>query len=135
MTAIADTGFLVAFLSTRDRHHVWAVELAAQVSAPVLTCEPVLTETAYHLRTVGTVIDLLATGWVEVDFDLTANHPHLADLAARYADQHPDLCDLCLVRMSELFPKHSVITTDRGDFQVYRRNRREMIPTIFPPQT
>jgi predicted nucleic acid-binding protein len=133
MTAIADTGFLVAFLSTRDRHHAWAIELAAQTSGPVLTCEPVLTETSYHLRNVGIVMDLLTTGWLEVDFNVGANGRYLADLAARFADQQPDLSDLCLVRMSELFPKHSVLTTDREDFQVYRRNRREMIPTIFPP--
>ena len=38
-----------------------------------------------------------------------------------------------LIRMSELFPKHSVITIDREDFSVYRRNKREAIPVICPP--
>src|ERR1035437_9578786 len=54
-------------------------------------------------------------------------------LALRYADRHPDLADLCLIRLSELFPGHSVITVDRQDFRVYRRNKREMIPLICPP--
>lgn len=31
-------------------------------------------------------------------------------LARRYADREPDLADLCLIRMSELYPGHSVIT-------------------------
>ena len=57
----------------------------------------------------------------------------LSRLADRFADQKPDLADMCLVRMSELFPKHSVIAIDRTDFQVYRRNKREVIPTISPP--
>jgi hypothetical protein len=35
--------------------------------------------------------------------------------------------------MSELYPKHSVITVDR-DFRVYRRNKREVIPLIHPPK-
>jgi hypothetical protein len=35
--------------------------------------------------------------------------------------------------MSELHPRHSVITIDRGDFRVYRRNKRESIPLICPP--
>jgi hypothetical protein len=35
--------------------------------------------------------------------------------------------------MSELFPKHPVITVDREDFRVYRRNKRETIPLICPP--
>ena len=43
------------------------------------------------------------------------------------------LADLCLIRMSELHPKHPVITTDVSDFKVYRRGRREMIPLIHPP--
>ena len=134
MTAIVDTGFLVAFLSTRDRHHAWAVGLAGQVSAPWVTCEPVLTEAVHLLKNVGIVMDLLATGWLEVDFNVTTNRAHLADLATRFRDQRPDLCDLCVVRMSELFPGHSVLTTDRRDFSVYRRNKREAIPVILPPE-
>ena len=35
--------------------------------------------------------------------------------------------------MSELHPRHSVITVDREDFRVYRRNKREVIPLICPP--
>ncbi len=55
-------------------------------------------------------------------------------LAARYADRHPDLADLCLIRMSELHPRHSVVTVDRQDFRGYRRNKREAIPLICPPR-
>ena len=66
--------------------------------------------------------------------DALQNTIELARLADRYADQKPDLADLCLVRMSELFPKHSVLTTDRTDFQVYRRNKREAIPILCPPE-
>jgi len=32
-------------------------------------------------------------------------------VAKRYADRHADLADICLVRMSELYPRHSVITS------------------------
>ena len=35
--------------------------------------------------------------------------------------------------MSELYPRHSVITIDRQDFRVYRRNKREVIPLVCPP--
>jgi hypothetical protein len=35
--------------------------------------------------------------------------------------------------MSELYPRHAVITVDREDFRVHRHNKREMIPTIVPP--
>lgn len=134
MTAIADTGFLVAFLNARDEHHGWAVALAAQVTTPVLTCEAVLTEAAYLLGDVGLVMEVLARGLVDVEFSITANRTHLSELSLRFGDRKPDLCDLCVVRMSELFPDHAVLTTDRKDFAVYRRNKRDMIPTIIPPE-
>jgi hypothetical protein len=57
----------------------------------------------------------------------------LRKLADRYADRHPDLADLCLIRMSELYPRHSIITVDLQDFRIYRRNKREIIPIITPP--
>ena len=60
--------------------------------------------------------------------------PRLTELAVRYADRAPDLADLCLIRLSELHPKHPVITTDLADFRVYRRGRREAIPLIHPPK-
>ena len=49
MKGIADTGFLVAFANHADEHHEWAVSIAEQVTEPLLTCEPVLAETAFHL--------------------------------------------------------------------------------------
>ena len=54
--------------------------------------------------------------------------------ASRLAE-NIDLADLCLLRMSELHPRHHVVTVDRQDFRVYRRNRREMIPLVCPPDT
>jgi predicted nucleic acid-binding protein len=132
---IADTGFLVAFANRHDAHHKWAVELAEGVSEPLLTCEAVLAEAAFHLANVGVVLNMVDDGLVTIAFDCRDHMPHLIDLAKRYADRNPDLADLCLVRMSELHPRHSVITVDRGDFGVYRRNKREVIPLICPPQS
>jgi hypothetical protein len=34
--------------------------------------------------------------------------------------------------MSEVFPRHPVVTLDWEDFRVYRRNKREAIPLISP---
>ncbi len=133
MKAIADTGFLVAFASANDAHHEWAVGLAARVTETLLTCEAVLSEAAFHLESVPAVLDMLRDGLIALSFDCNDHLPHLRELAERYADRHPDFADLCLVRMSELFPKHSVITVDEEDFRIYRRNKREVIPLICPP--
>jgi len=134
MTGIADTGFLVAFVSENDIHHAWAVGLAAQITEPLLTCEPVLSEAAYHLRNCEAVFQLFDERLVTLAFDCRDHLPQLARLASRYRDRQPDLADLCLIRMSELFPKHPVLTVDREDFRVYRRNQREVIPLICPPE-
>ena len=132
MKGIADTGFLVAFLNANDTHHAWAVEVAGRVTDPLLTCEAVLAETAFHLQNASLVLALIAEGLIGLAFDCSTHLPQLTVLAKRYADRHPDLADLCLIRMSELHPRHSVITVDR-DFRVYRRNKREVIPLLVPP--
>jgi predicted nucleic acid-binding protein len=130
---IADAGFLVAFANRRDRYHEWAIDVAEQISEPLLTCEAVLAESAFHLQDAGLVLAMLQEGLVVLAFDCRDHLPQLAALARRYASRHPDWADLCLIRMSELHPRHSVITVDRADFLVYRRNKREVIPLICPP--
>jgi predicted nucleic acid-binding protein len=131
---IADTGFLVAFANANDKHHAWAVQIAADVTEPLLTCEAVMAETAFHLNSTAVALAMLNEGLVSLAFDCRDHLDQLTRLADRYADRKPDLADLCLVRMSELFPKHSVITIDRTDFRVYRRNKRETIPILCPPE-
>ena len=133
MKGIADTGFLVAFANRNDAHHEWALSVAARVTEPLLTCEAVLAETAFHLESVPVVLAMIADGLVTLAFDCREHLPQLGALAERYADRKPDLADLCLIRMSELHPRHSVVTVDRQDFRVYRRNKRESIPLICPP--
>jgi predicted nucleic acid-binding protein len=69
---------------------------------------------------------------IRLEFDAADHLTHLKALAKKNKDRLPDFADLCLVRMSELFPKHSVVTVD-SDFRVYRRNKRDVIPLICPP--
>ena len=135
MKGIADTGFLVAFANRRDSHHKWAVEIACRITEPLLTCDAVLAETAFHLGSVALVLDFVSDGLIRPAFLVTEHLERLRQLAARYADRKPDLADLCLIRLSELHPTHSVITTDLRDFKIYRRGRRGLIPLLHPPQT
>jgi uncharacterized protein len=133
MRGIADTGFLVALVNSRDAHHEWALRVAEQATEPLLTCEPVLAETAFHLRNVGLVLQMVTEQFLALSFDCNDHLLQLTALAKTYQDRTPDLADLCLIRMSEIYPKHSLITVDAEDFRVYRRNKREIIPMISPP--
>lgn len=47
---LLDTGPLVAFLHRDDQYHSWAKQQLALLSPPFLTCEAVLTEAHYLLR-------------------------------------------------------------------------------------
>jgi len=133
MKGIADTGFLVAFVSRNDAHHDRAAGLAVELDEPLLTCEVVLAEATFNLRNSAIVLEMICNGVIALEFDCNDHLSHLEALANRYSDRCPDFADLCLIRMSELFPHHPVLTIDRRDFRIYRRNKREAIPLICPP--
>ena len=133
MLAITDTGYLVALLKREDQHHAWAQGLAGQLQTPLLTCEAVIAETSFHLKSTTDVLAMIERGAIRIAFDVANHLGSLRNLAERYADRNPDLADLCLIRMSELFPRHSIVTVD-SDFKVYRRNKREVIPLLCPPR-
>jgi predicted nucleic acid-binding protein len=132
--SICDTGPLVAYLNRHDPHHVWAVELMKQVRPPLLVSEPVLTEVLYFLREDGVSVDplfaLLERHAIQLDFDLSAHWPRVRTLMGRYARM--DLADASVVVMSERHAQCQVMTVDRRDFSVYRRNDRQVIDFIAP---
>jgi len=130
---IADTGLIVAFCNRNDHYHSWAADVAGRIIEPLLTCEAVLAESAFHLGSSRLVLQLVSEHMLRIAFDCSRNLERLQELARRYEERQPDLADLCLIRMSELNPNHVVITVDKSDFRVYRRNRREAIPLLCPP--
>lgn len=134
MTGIADTGLIVALLNRADRHHQWALEIARMVSEPPLTCEAVLSEAGFQVGSIQWVLNLVRDGFLKVAFDLSKNFEQVRELADRYQDRTPDLADLCLIRMSEIYGNLPVLTVDESDFRVYRRNKREVIPIVCPPR-
>ncbi|MBI4657612.1 MAG: hypothetical protein HY735_01975 [Verrucomicrobia bacterium] len=132
MRLIADTGLLVAFLNRRDAHHQWAADLISEADFPIVTCEPVLTEAAWHLQDSERLLQMVADDVLRPALDCRDEAGSLLDLVRRYKDRAPDFCDLCVVRMSELFSRHTVATVDRRDFSIYRRFVRQAIPMVCP---
>ena len=134
MISICDTGPLVAYLNRHDPHHDWAATVMADVRPPALTCEAVLTEAAYFLREDRLPVDplfaLIERGALRVDFDMHAMWPRVRTLMARY--ERMDLADAVVVVMSERHSRCQVLTIDRKDFSVYRRNDRQVIPFVAP---
>ena len=106
-----------------------------QIRPPLFTSEPVLTEAVYFLREDGMdanpLFKMMEKDAVVLDFDLSAHWPRVRALMRRW--ERMDLADASIVVMSELRSKSQVLTVDRQDFSIYRRNDRQVIDFIAPP--
>jgi predicted nucleic acid-binding protein len=134
VTTICDTGPIVAYLNRNDPHHAWAVALMKETRPPLLVSGPILTEVLYFLRedrvSVDPVFALLEREAMRLAFDLSAHWPRVRTLMARYPRM--DLADASVVVMSEQYSRCQVLTVDRRDFSIYRRNDRQVIDFVAP---
>lgn len=132
---LLDTGPWVALHCSGDTFHGWSREQFAQVSGPLLTCEAVVAETCFLLARAGhdpaKALALVARGVVRVAMALGDEIGPVQVLFERYDNVPASLADACLVRMSELFDRSRVFTLD-GDFHIYRRHGRKVIPVLSP---
>ncbi|KKL16363.1 hypothetical protein LCGC14_2496320 [marine sediment metagenome] len=134
---ILDIGPLVAFINGRDKYHNWAVMQWAQIDPPLLTCEAVLSEACFllggHDEGQMAVIELLKRRVLETPFRLFEHGNRIARLLRKYSNVSMSLADACLVLMTELYSESPVLTLD-GDFRIYRKNERQVIPILSPPE-
>jgi len=132
---IADTGIIVAALNKREKYHAWTLEQTRRLTVPMLTCEAVITEACYLMRSEPNgkedVLALIERGILKIDFSLQMEVEAIKDLMTTYENVPMDFADGCLVRMSELTENANVFTLD-GDFWIYRKNGKEQIPLLIP---
>lgn len=132
---IVDSGPIIAFFNRRDVYHDWAKAVFASLGGPPTSCEAVFTEVCWHLRespeAVARVMEMPARGDLLLYPVASVEGVALAGLVRKFG-KRMDLADASIVRLSELFPKARVITTDLEDFGIYRRNRSDPIPLIHP---
>jgi predicted nucleic acid-binding protein len=132
---LLDTGPLVAYLSDDEAEHGWAVTQIDRLEPPLLTCEAVLTEAFFLLKSVSggmkALIELLRRSSILVPFALMDEFTEVSRLMTKYGDLHMSLADACLVRMAELNPAAKVATLDHH-FRIYRKHGRQTIPTLMP---
>lgn len=107
------------------------------LSAPLLTCEPVITEACFLIQRFGgkpaNLVRKVAEGVLVVGLDLAQDAASVETLLDRHHDTPMSLADACLVRLSERIPDSRVFTLDT-DFEHYRRNGRQLIPLIAPAE-
>lgn len=133
MKHILDAGPLIAALNSDDKHHRWSSETLERLGSPFYSCPEVMAEVAAMTGKPAAVVEMIQAGEIILNFDLTEQAAGVLTLLKKYRDRQMDLADACVVRMTELTRDSRVITLDRADFSVYRRNGRELIPVIVPP--
>ena len=74
---------------------------------------------------------LLRSGAVAPSFELEDQLDRVLALMQKYASVPMSLAAACLVRMTETLPDPLLLTTD-GDFRVYRRHGRHVVPCLTP---
>jgi predicted nucleic acid-binding protein len=130
---LADSSFLVALLSERDTEHDWAAAQAMRFPPGWTTCDAVLSETFHLLGTAGmpALVELLQGEAVVCKFDVASHVDDVVRLMKKHSNVPMSFADACLVRMSEVLPNPTVLTTD-PDFHLYRRHGRQTIPCVTP---
>jgi uncharacterized protein len=134
---LIDAGPLTALLNPNDEWHVWARETIDQLTGPLLTSEPVLTEALHLLRRDGCDADelfaLTEAGIVTIGLRFDDEQTALRELMRRYRNVPISLADATLVRLSELHRDCRVFTLD-ADFRIYRRHGNKVIPVLMPEE-
>ena len=130
---VADAGFLVALLTDRDANRHWAVAASEQYPPSWKTCEAVLSEAFYLIGSTGAaaLVELIHRGAVLPSFRFNEDSSAVLRLMRKYSDIPMSFADACLVRMTEVLSDPILLTTD-GDFRLYRRHGRSVIPVVMP---
>jgi uncharacterized protein len=125
---LVDTGPLVAILSREDAHHEECVEALRQMTGPLYTCWPVITEAAWLLRhsarAVRQLLNSVDGGFLEL-LPLAGKDPQrIAATMKKYESIRPQMADAALVYLACRERIETVFTLDRRDFSVYRTSGR-----------
>ena len=132
---LLDTGAIVALLDRSEAHHEACAHLVRDLSAPLVTCEAVIAEACYLLRSLRgasqAVLDNVKSGAFVLPFSLRESADHVRKLMMKYRDVPMDLADACLVRLATELDTGEILTLDR-DFLVYRWKGRRSFEPLLP---
>src|SRR5947208_3294642 len=124
VSALIDTGAILALLDRKDRWHRLCVPAFRQLRLPLLTSEAVLTE-LFHLT--GDSRSEMESAWkfirsgalvLGVIEDSELEYVHA--LMSRYWDRPMDFADATLVYLARREALTAILTVDHADFATYR---------------
>ena len=132
--AIVDTGALVAFLSSNDTHHLWAVGAFKKLPAVLITCEAVISETCFLLqrnKQAAKIIGTLLRQEILRVVSLTEEVNEIFALMEKYSNIPMSYADASLVRLAELEKRSVIVSIDR-DFTLYRSKNGQRLALVAP---
>jgi predicted nucleic acid-binding protein len=132
MKNVLDAGPLIAAINRSDQYHRWACQTLEHIGPPFYSCPEAMAEAAALTGRFAAIVEMIQAEEIILAFDLSQQADGVLALLNKYSDRGMDLADACIVRMTELMRDSRVLTLDRKDFAVYRRNGREVIPLIAP---
>lgn len=136
MSALIDTGFLLAVLDADDQLHAACREAILFEPSPILP-DVVLSELAYLVvRDLGyppltTFLKAIAQGELHVAHFQNEDISRAAEILTTYADNRVDFVDCMIVAMAERLDIQSILTIDRRHFGAFKPkhcNHFQIIP-------
>jgi predicted nucleic acid-binding protein len=125
---LVDTGPLVAILSREDAHHRTCVAALREMTGPLFSCWPVITEAAWLLRrsprAIQQLLGSMNSGFLELLPVAGTETKAIAAVMKRYESIRPQLAVASLVYLASRERIDAIFTLDRRDFSVYRTSRK-----------
>ena len=126
---LLDTGGLVSIIDRGQRGHQEIAACFENWEGEIVSTEAVLTEATHLLSRVSkgaaACIDFFLEGGAILIPTSTSTLIRVRALMNKYADLPMDYADATLVALAEELDTGYVLTTDKRDFSVYRRNGRK----------
>ena len=125
MTALLDTGLLLAVLDASDDLHEICVTALKEETKPLLP-DVVLPELAFMvLRELGyptltTFLRSIAQGEITIERTTTEDLSRAAEVLEKYADNRVDFVDCAIVAIAERLNVTRILTVDRRHFELFR---------------
>jgi predicted nucleic acid-binding protein len=125
MTALLDTGFLLAVLDADDDLHAPCTTALLNEPQPLLP-DVVLPELSFMiLRELGytvliTFLQSIVRGELVVERTTADDLDRTTEILAKYADSRIDFVDCVITAMAERLAIQNILTVDRRHFQLFR---------------
>ena len=125
MSALMDTGFLLALLDDKDKLHIACQKVLNEEPDPVVP-SVVIPELAYMaLRSdeyvpFAAFMRTIASRETPMVFVELSDFARTADLMEKYADSKIDFVDCAIVAIAERLNISRILTVDQRDFRILR---------------